>query len=93
MSAVPAAQADAVYDVVQMAFELADTAARSNVECIGLRIDIDEAVWYDLLDLSVKEHHVVVLSLRYMHARGPSLPYRVICHPNHPYLRRFEDRQ
>lgn len=89
-AAVPAAGDD---DLMQMAFELADSAARSDIECIGRSVVIDRMPWYDLQGLSEEDHAFVTFALRYMQARGNALPYLVICHPNYPFLRRFETRQ
>jgi hypothetical protein len=90
---VNAAVADAGDDVVQMAFQLADSAARSDIECIGRSIKRERVDWYDLQGLDEEDHAFVTFALRYMQGRGDALPYRLIAHPNFPFLWRFEDRQ
>lgn len=72
-----------------LAFEIADDAARSDVECHGTLVVINDQPWYELSKLTADEHKLVGTSLRYMQLRSDALPYRVICHPEHPYLRRF----
>ena len=79
-------------EVVQTAFALADSVARSDIECIGRGVVIRRMSWYDLQSLDEEDHAVVVTALRYLHLRGDALPFRVICHPERPFLRRFEPR-
>lgn len=78
--------------VAQMAVDIADSCARSDIECHGRHVQIGDTVWYDLQGLDDDLREVVEFGLRYMAARGNALPYRVVCHPNYPYLRRFEER-
>ncbi len=77
-----------------MAFEIADETARADVECIGRAFTLADVAWYDLSPAAVQgdERTYVERALRYMHLRGENLPFRVICHPEYPYLRRFEPR-
>ena len=49
--------------------------------------------WHDLSRHIGCQKENVEDALRYMHLRGDALPYRVICHPNYPFLRRFERRR
>lgn len=79
-------------EVVAMAVEIADSCARSDIECHGHHVQIGDTAWYDLQGLDDDLREVVEFGLRYMAARGDALPYRVVCHPNYPYLRRFEER-
>ena len=79
-------------DVVRLAFEIADGAARSDVECWSTTIEIEGSRWYDLAKIPAEERTFVENALRYMFMRGEALPYRVMCHPEFPFLRRFEDR-
>ena len=80
------------YDVVCLAFEIADSAARSDVECYSGVVEIGDVRWYDLAKISLEERTFIENALRYMLLRGEALPYRVICHPEFPFLRRFEPR-
>ena len=77
-----------------MALEIADESARADIECIGQAFTLADVAWYDLCPAAVQgdERHYVERALRYMHLRGDDLPFRVICHPEYPYLRRFEPR-
>lgn len=77
-----------------MALEIADETARADIECIGQRFSLASVEWYDLsvIDRNGDDRIFVERALRYMHLRGENLPYRVICHPGFPYLRRFEPR-
>ena len=80
------------YERKELAFEIADSAARSDVECYSTVIEIDDVRWYDLTKIALEERTFIENALRYMQLRGEALPYRVICHPEVPFLRRFEPR-
>lgn len=75
-----------------LAFEIADSAARADVECYGTPVVIDDITWYDLSRLEADERKFVEHELLYMQLRGVDLPYRMVCHPEYPYLRRFESK-
>ena len=80
------------YDLKQLAFEITDSAARSDVECNSPVVKIGGVSWYDLARISLEERPFIENALRYMLLRGEALPYRVMCHPELHFLRRFEDR-
>jgi hypothetical protein len=80
------------FDVVVLAFEIADEAARSDVECCGTPIVINGQLWYELSKLTADEQKLIATGLRYLHLRGEKLSFRVICHLEYPYLRRFESK-
>jgi hypothetical protein len=82
----------AKFDVVVLAFEIADEAARSDVECYGTPIVMNGQLWYELSKLTADEHKLIGTGLHYLHLRGDALPFRVICNPDYPYLRRFESK-
>ena len=74
-----------------LAFEIADSAARADVESYGTLTVLNDHLWYELSTLMAEERKFIENALRYMHLRGVELPYRVICHPEYPYVRRFEE--
>lgn len=63
-------------ELADLAFELADETARSDVECASMMFDRGGQMCCDVSDPD--SQGLLARALRYMDLRGDALPYRVI---------------
>lgn len=63
-----------VFDLVDLAFEIADEVARADVEghCCS-----QSDLWWDTNAAAVKDRQFIARALRYIDLRGDALPYHV----------------
>lgn len=81
--------------VVELALQIADSAARSDIEVYCVMADVDQLEWYDTQQVMYASHpsdrDFVDLALAYLDLRGnAAVEYRMIRRANAPHLVRFE---
>lgn len=84
---------DAVFLVVEPkismladALEIADSSARSDIECFCLRVDEDDTHWYSLRSATDDDRQWTEIGARYLDARG-----LLVKHPTREGLVRFQE--
>lgn len=81
-------------DHLVLAVEIADEAARCDVEDSFQQVAIGDATWFDTSIYTEVgcDFAVVGRSLRYLRARGEQANgFRIVRHPAFPHLVRFEE--
>lgn len=93
---------DPIWQTLQLAVEIADSAARADIECECLQVDPgDGSSWYDTAAVPRDAHQkdqaflraIIARADRYLTLRGEGAQdYLIIRNPAFPHLVRFEAR-